>query len=96
MVKHRALPIKAMITSNAGKRIEMTRKHSTVMIRMATFMPVRKYAERPPSPGLSDAVCWWSPNTTSAVLMIGLAFRGILVKGMIAMKAHMKNVRIRG
>lgn len=42
MVKHRALPMNAMMLSNAGKRIEMARKTSTAATRMATLATPRK------------------------------------------------------
>lgn len=36
----------------------------------------------------SARACWCTPSNTSRVATIGLAFSGILVKGMIAMAPH--------
>jgi hypothetical protein len=42
IVKQRALPINAIMLSNAGKRMEMTRNDSTTKTRMATLRAPRK------------------------------------------------------
>ncbi len=41
MVKQSALPIKAMMLSKAGKRIEMTRNVAKVSIREKNFIKVK-------------------------------------------------------
>ena len=94
--KHKALPIKAIMLSKAGKTIEMTRKQKMVKARMAIFMTPRKYMERPTSPELSATVVVCRPKRTSSVAIMGRALSGILVSGMMATKAHMKNVRTLG
>ena len=94
--KHKALPIKAMMLSKAGKTMDITRKQKTVSARMAIFMTPRKYMERPTRPEVSATVVVCRPNRTSSVAMMGRALSGILVSGMMATKAHMKKVRTLG
>ena len=67
IVKHNALPINAIILSNAGKMIEIIKNTTTIRMRIAIFMMPRKYIERPTSPELSETVCWCSPKITSMV-----------------------------
>jgi hypothetical protein len=58
-------------------------------------MPL-KYMDRPTMDELSATACWCRPSRTSTVLMMGRALRGIFVRGTMAIKAHMRNVRTRG
>lgn len=97
MVKHRALPMKAMIESKAGNTIEMARNIKIVTTRMAIFITPLKYADLPTmADAVSEMACWCTPNRTSAVEIMGLAFRGTLVSGIIAMTPHSRYVRARG
>jgi len=86
MVKHNALPIKAMMESKPGKRMAMTKKMKSVTILIRTLRKPLVVLERPTRADSSETTCCRSPNSTSRVVMMGWALRGTLVSGMMAMK----------
>src|SRR4051812_29403224 len=90
MVKHNALPMNAMILSNAGKTMDIHQKTTTIKMRIAIFITPRKYIDRPTRPELSETVCWCKPKRTSMVDTMGRAFRGIFVSGMMATNMAMR------
>ena len=96
MVKHRADPMNAMMLSNAGKIIAMMTNIMMVMMRTANFNNPRLQLLSPVREGWSGAARASKPVSTSIVLTIGQAFRGIFVRGIMAMKILMSNERAPG
>lgn len=96
MVKHRADPMNAMILSNAGKTIAMMTNMMMVIMRTANFKNLRLQLLSPAREGWSATARASRPVSTSIVLTIGRAFRGIFVIGIMAMKILMSNERALG
>ncbi len=85
-----------MMVSKAGKSIEMAKKARSVRMRTETVAAVYQRADQPDRGWASGARGWCRPTRTSRVLMMGRALRGIFVRGMIAMKVHIRRVRTLG
>lgn len=96
IVKHKALPINAIMLSKAGKMMAMITNMTITAMRIMTLSMPRVQEERPTRDSLSDTARESSPEKTSIVETMGRALRGTLVKGMIAMKMDIMTERTRG
>lgn len=91
-VEHRRLPINAMMASKAGKMIAVITKTIIMTIRITILSMPRDQADSPTRSGLVDKAWTLRPEKSSTVETIGRAFRGSLVRGMIAMDIDMRTV----
>ena len=73
IVKHRAEPIKAIMRSNDGTRIAITRITIMVTIRMVHFSKPRDQPDRPMRRGEGETARASSPQKISIVLTMGRA-----------------------
>jgi hypothetical protein len=95
-VKHRADPINAIMLSNAGKKIAVTTNTTMVRIREVTFNSPRAKLDVATVDSFSVGAEESKPVNSSRVVIIGWAFRGIFVRGIIAIRMHIITVRVSG
>lgn len=95
MVKHKLLPMNAMMLSNAGKRTEIATNSTGKSTRIASLRMPRAEDERPVR-AWTSATVWLRPNHNSISPTIGRALSGSLVRGTMAMKPQRAIERPRG
>lgn len=96
IIKHKQEPINAMMLSNAGKTIANKTKETITTTRIAIFWMPRPNFEHPTRASSLGTVHTSRPVSASRVATIGLAFRGSLVSGMMAMKMQRSTVNACG